>query len=91
MYVEAVKYCDYYINSDRRSFRSGWRSRDKDLKVQLGLPNECDLEEVVLKMKEALKFTTEYSGGIYPEDDHEHLCKAKVKCYFALAPFKKVE
>lgn len=37
-------------------FMRGWDARDADLKKQLGLPEDCDVEAVALKMKDALIF-----------------------------------
>lgn len=37
---------------DEIAFRHGWDARDRDLKERLGLPQDCDIEDV-MKQKEA--------------------------------------
>ncbi len=47
---------DTLPNYTRIDFQNGWDARDRDLKEQLGLPEDCDIEEAVKGMKMALEY-----------------------------------
>lgn len=58
----------------RLTFKDGWDARDHDLRKQLGLSDDCEIEDVVKGMKKALMMYADPESWIKRDKSCWHRC-----------------